>query len=349
MKRTCSLILATAMLLTTLTACGSGSTPSASSASSLAGSSGAADDVITIVYATPEASGMPTDTMSQYVAKKIQERSNGHIVVELHNAGTLGGDTELVSQVMDGTIPLVGLSISALSQYTDLLECTQLPFLLNNYEKEKAALDSDEFAALISEVETSLNLKFLGSAENGMRHFATKDKQITQLEDLKGLKLRTMTSNIIQDTVSRLGANVTTVAYNEVFTSLQNGVIDGEEINVTSAAMQKHYEVVKYFTEIGLYPFPAVYVMNGDYWNKLSAEDQELISQVFAEGHDKAFEEFLPKTEALCKLTCEEGGVTFNTIEDLTPFQDKVADLYSDYSARNEKIAAFVEMAQNLG
>ena len=311
MKKVFSLILVTTMILTMLTACGG---KSSAPASSDAASDVVSDEVITIVYATPEASGMPTDAMSQWVAKEITERSNGHIVVELHGAGTLGGDTELVSQVMEGTIPLVGLSISALSQYTNLYECTQLPFLLSDYEKEKAALG----------------------------------RQINGIDDLKGLKLRIMTSNVIQETITRLGANVTTMAYNEVYTGLQNGVIDGEEINITSAGMQKHYEVIKYFTEIGLYPFPAVYVMNGDYWNKLSAEDQELIAQVFAEGHDKAFDEFLPQIEGECKQLCEDAGVTFNTIEDLTPFQEKVLDLYEEYTAKDPKIAAFVEMAQNL-
>ncbi|MBR1781303.1 MAG: TRAP transporter substrate-binding protein, partial [Oscillospiraceae bacterium] len=306
------------------------------------------DGVITIVYATPEAAGMPTDTMSQWVAQEITARSDGHIVVEVHNAGTLGGDTELVSQVMEGTIPLVGLSISALSQYTNLFECTQLPFLLSDYGKEKAAFDSDEYAALVSQAESELNLKFLGSAENGMRHFASKVRPINVIEDLKGQKLRIMTSPVIQETITRLGANVTTMAYNEVYTGLQNGVIDGEEINITSAAMQKHYEVIKYFSEIGLYPFPAVYVMNGNYWNKLSTEDQQLIADVFAEGHEKAFNEFLPQIEAQCKQACTDGGVSFNTVADLTPFQDKVLDLYDEYAAKNEKIAAFVEMAKNL-
>ena len=193
---------------------------------------------------------------SQWVAKEITERSNGHIVVELHGAGTLGGDTELVSQVMEGTIPLVGLSISALSQYTNLYECTQLPFLLSDYEKEKAALDSDEFAALTAEVEKTLNLKFLGSAENGMRHFATKDRQINGIDDLKGLKLRIMTSNVIQETITRLGANVTTMAYNEVYTGLQNGVIDGEEINITSAGMQKHYDLYIHQVDSWQYSVP---------------------------------------------------------------------------------------------
>ncbi len=347
MKKRFAMFLAIAMMLSLLVACG-GTTGSNANQNGEEATQGNQDDVITIVYATPEAAGMPTDTMSQWVAQEITSRSNGHIVVELHNAGTLGGDTELVSQVMDGTIPLVGLSISALSQYTDLFECTQLPFLLSDYEKEKAALDSEEFAALVSAVESDLNLKFLGSAENGMRHFATKDRQINSIDDLKGLKLRIMTSNVIQETVTRLGANVTTMAYNEVYTGLQNGVIDGEEINITSAAMQKHYEVIKYITEIGLYPFPAVYVMNGDYWNTLSAEDQELIAQVFAEGHDKAFDEFLPEIEAECKQICEDGGVTFNAIEDLAPFQEKVADLYDEYAAKDEKIAAFIDMAQNL-
>lgn len=340
-----AMILTVVMLMSMLAACG-GKTSEPAASSSTPGSN--SDEVITIVYATPEAAGMPTDTMSQWVAKEITERSNGHIVVELHNAGTLGGDTELVSQVMDGTIPLVGLSISALSQYTDLFECTQLPFLLNSYEKEKTAFDSEEYAALVSEAEEELNLKFLGSAENGMRHFASKVKPVNTIEDLAGQKLRIMTSTVIQETITRLGANVTTMAYNEVYTGLQNGVIDGEEINITSAAMQKHYEVVKYISEIGLYPFPAVYVMNGDYWNKLSAEDQQLIAEVFAEGHEKAFNEFLPEIEEACKQTCIDGGVTFNTVEDLAPFQEKVLDLYEEYSSKNEKIAAFIEMAQSL-
>lgn len=348
MKKKITLLLVAIMLLSLLTGCGGESSSPTPSDSGAGQASGGQDETITIVYATPEAAGMPTDTMSQWVAKEITERSGGHIVVEVHNAGTLGGDTELVSQVMEGTIPLVGLSISALSQYTSLFECTQLPFLLSDYEKEKAAFDSDEYAALVEEAEAELNLKSLGSAENGMRHFASKVKPVSTMDDLKGQKLRIMTSPVIQETITRLGANVTTMAYNEVYTGLQNGVIDGEEINITSAAMQKHYEVIQYFSEIGLYPFPAVYVMNGDYWNQLSAEDQQLIAGVFAEGHDKAFDEFLPEIEADCKQTCIDGGVTFNTVTDLAPFQEKVLDLYEEYGAKNEKIAAFIEMAQNL-
>lgn len=322
------------------------STASTSSEAMNSGEAAAAE--IKIVFGTPEVDGMPTDTMSHWVAEEINKRSEGRIYVELHNQSTLGGDTELVGQVMNGTIPMVGLSISALSQYTDLFECTQLPFLLDNYEKEKAAFDSEEYAALVEAVESSLNLKFLGSAENGMRHFATKNKQINTMEDLKGLKLRVMTSNVIQETITGLGANVTTMAYNEVYTGLQNGVIDGEEINITSAAFQKHYEVIKYINNMGLYPFPAVYVVNGDYWNKLSAEDQQLIEEVFAEGHDKAFDEFLPNIEENCVKICKDGGVTFNDIEDITPFVDTVTGLYDEYAAKDEKIAAFIEMAKKL-
>lgn len=341
-------ILAMLLALALLTACGNGGGSSSEGADGGAAEQAAGDGVITLKYATPEAAGMPTDAMSQWVAQEITERSGGRIVVELHNAGSLGGDTELVSQVMDGTIPLVGLSISALSQYTELLECTQLPFLLNTYEKERAALDSPEYAALVAGVEDMLNLKFLGSAENGMRHFATKDRQINSIEDLQGLKLRIMTSAVIQETVTRLGANVTTMAYNEVYTGLQNGIIDGEEINITSAAMQNHFEVISYITEIGLYPFPAVYVMNGDYWDTLSADDQQLIADVFAEGHVMAFDEFLPEIEAQCVDICRDGGVEFNAIEDLAPFQDRVLDLYDEYAEKDERIAAFIEMAKNL-
>lgn len=305
-------------------------------------------EVITIKYGTAEQADMGPGRMSQWVTDEINSRSNGRIVVEHYGQSVLGNDAELMQQGLDGTLPLFAVGTSAFSQYNYYFDCVQLPFLLTSYDAQYEAMKSDEFMALVEQVEEELDIKFLGFAENGLRHFATITRPIEKVEDLSGLKIRIAPSNVLQEAMTLLGANPVSMAYMEVFSGLQNRVIDGEEINISSVGSQKHYEVINYMSEIGMYPFPATYWMNGSFYRSLSEEDFELIKTVFEEGRDMVFSELLPEIENNFRQVILDAGVEINVIEDKAEFQQIVEPLYEEYAARDERIAAFIEMAKNL-
>jgi len=326
---------------------GSGGGQSAQNSGSSA-SSGSSGEVIRIKYGTAEQADMAPGTMSQWVTDEINKRAEGRIVVEHYGQSVLGNDAELMQQGLDGTLQIFAVGTSAFSQYNNLFDAVQLPFLITDYDIQYQALKSPEFMALVEQVEKDLDIKFLGFAENGLRHFATIEKPVHNVSDLKGMKIRIAPSNMLQRAMESLGANPISMPYTEVFTGLQNRVIDGEEINIGSIASQKHYEVINYLSEIGMYPFPATYWMNGKFYRSLSEEDFQLIKTVFEEGRDKVFNELLPQIEGNFRQTIIDAGVQVNVIEDKTEFQQIVEPLYGELEAADERIAAFINMVKGL-
>ncbi len=300
------------------------------------------DDVLKITFGGTEQSNLATGMAAQWAVDEISKLSDGKIDISYHPQGTLGTDADLSQQVLSGNIPLAGVSVGALSQYTPLLEVIQLPFMLTSYEEELEALNSDEFKALIAAVEEEFDIKILGLFENGMRHFATIDKPVNTIDDIKNVKLRVAPSVIIQKAMGLIGANPMSITYGEVSTALQNRTIDGEEINITSAGSQKHYEVIKYISEVGFYPYPSIYIMNGNYYRSLTEEQQKIIVDTFAEAQNKALTEYIEQTEKTFREECETNGVVFNKVENIQPFKDAVQSLYEEYSEKDPKIEAFV-------
>ncbi|MEL7647675.1 MAG: TRAP transporter substrate-binding protein [Sedimentibacter sp.] len=330
------------MLLLSLLGCSrndvnSGNTPNQESS----------EKTLNITLADYGSSKMPPADAYRYAVEYLKEKSGGKINVDYVPDGALGYEAESIQQLMDGTIEAAVLGTSTFSKYTNKLEVFQLPFLLNDYEKELAAFESPEGRALLDSVE-ELGFKIITFTENGMRNFANNARPILKTEDLKGLKLRIAPSNMLQNAMNLLGANPTPLNYAEIYTALQNKVIDGEEVNITSLYAMKHYETIKYFSEIGMYPFPAVVVFNLDYWNSLSEEDQNLIMEAFKEATKKELTEYLPNFEKMAREECEKAGVEFNVIEDKQAFKDLVAPLYEEYKDKDPDIAAFIKMVEEL-
>lgn len=326
-----------------LSACG-GSKPAQDSNSS---SDSSTEKTIKITFADYGSSAMPPADGYRYGIEYIKEKSNGRINIDYTPDAVLGNETESIQQLMDGTMQMATLGTSTFSKYTDKLEAFQLPFLLSDYEKEQAAFSSPEGQALLDSAE-DLGLKIVGYMENGIRHFANNKRPIKTPEDLNGLILRIVPSTMLKDSMELLGANPTPLNYGEIYTALQNKVIDGEEINITSLYAMKHYETIKYVSEIGMYPFPAVIVFNLDFWNSLSPEDQQIIIEGFKQGNEKLFNEYLPDYEVEAKAACEKAGLEFNTIEDKEAFRSLIKPVYEDYKSKDPAIATFIDMAEGL-
>lgn len=278
----------------------------------------------------------------------IEEKSNGRIVVEYHTNDTLGDEDELLQQVINGSIQASCCSTSTFSNYTNELDALQLPFLYDSYEDEKIALTSDEARALYADMER-LGVKITDCVEIGFRNFANNIRPITCMSDLKGIKMRIVPSMLLTDVAAAIGMTSTPVSYSEIYSSLQSGVIEGEEINLVSIATQSHYEVLKYVSIINFYAFTSAMTFNLDWFNSLSDADQMLIQECSTEAMEYAMEQTEQIAEDSLQI-CLDNKMEVNYIEGAQrqEFIDAVQPIYEKYTAENDHIKAYIEMAQAL-
>jgi len=360
MKKKLSLLLAGALSLSMLlSACGGGTTntpapatsePAASTPAESQPAAQPAGDPVKITFASYGSSSMPP-AMGHYDSiEYIKETSGGNIEIDFIPDGVLGGESDVMQQIMDGTIQATECSASSLNLFTTLSECFQLPFLITDYETEQKAYSSDAAQAIYDKIGEELGIKIISFSENGIRDFANNVRPITCVADLKGVKLRIAPSNMLTDAITRLGASPMTVGYNEVYSALQNKVVDGEEINITSIYALKHYEQLKYISEIGMYPYPAFVVFNLDFWNSLSADQQKIIEDGFALGCDKVFNEYLPNYVDEARTEIEKTGTEFNTIEGdaKQEFIDICTPIWDEYREKDPLIADFIDYVASI-
>ncbi|WP_186565993.1 TRAP transporter substrate-binding protein DctP [Lawsonibacter celer] len=361
MKKKMALLLAGVLSVSMLlSACGNGGQPSGGNTNSPAPSTSSpsgsetqqpAGDPVKITFASYGNSSMPP-AMGHYDAiDYISETSGGAIEIDFIPDGVLGGESDVMQQVMDGTVQMVECSASSLNLYTTLSECFQLPFLITDYETEQAALSSDAAQAIYDKIAEDLGLKIIGFSENGLRHFANNTRPITCVDDLKGLKLRIAPSNMLTDAIERLGASPMTVGYNDVYSALQNKVVDGEEINLTSIYALKHYEQLKYVSEIGMYPYPAFVVFNLDFWNSLTDDQRQIITDGFTKGCENVFSTYLPDYEEEARAAIVADNTTaINVIEGdaKQEFVNICTPIWDEYREKDPLIADFIAYVESL-
>lgn len=333
-------LLMTAILVFSMVACGGGG---ASDQESSTGDS----EVTAIKVATGGQDTLPSYAATLDVIADL-EASNSNLDFSYFGARQLGDDAEILQQVMAGTIQIGGGAASVFSSYTNLLDPFFIPFLMSDYEKERVAVTSDEAQAIFDKIEEDLGIKVFVAYDSGMRHLANNTRPIDSIDDLKGLKMRVVPTDALIDSFKMLGASPTTMAYGEIYTGLQNKVIDGEEINITSIYSEKHYEVLKYFTEIGLYPFATTIYANAEWFNSLDEATQKEIEDAFTKGYDYVFDKYLVEAEAAGYAAMETAGVEVTKIEDVTPFKEAVAPIIEAYREKDPLIADFIDMAGKL-
>lgn len=333
-----------------LTACSS-STPSSQPGigqSRTSGGSGASGETIRIQWGSTGNDGMAANDTWKWAAQEIEKRTDGRIRIEVMNNSQLGNDESLLTQMMDGVLDMASLGTSAIGKYTPLFDGMQLPFLIDTYEKELAMIQSDEMTAIKEQFLNDYDLHVMALAENGLRHFATVNRAVNTAEDLKGLKMRVVPGTVTADAITAMGANATTIAYNEIYTSLQNKIIDSEEVNYSTISNQKHYEVIGCISEIGMYPFSSVCLMSDTLYQKLSEEDRKIIEQICAEAEEKCLKELIPQYEEKAREDCIANQVEINVVADKTSFISATEHLYKEYMDKDPLIEAFVKAAQNL-
>ena len=202
--------------------------------------------------------------------------SNNTIDIEIYPNQQLGSERECLELLQIGSLDMTKVSVGVLESFAPKMKVFGLPFLFQNREHAFEVLDGKIGQDLLNQA-TNYWLKGLGYYDAGSRSFYTKSKPINNPADLKGLKIRVMESPTAIEMIKQFEGSPTPISWGELYTSLQQGVVDGAENNPPSFYLSRHYEVCKYYSINEHTMLPDVLVMSTHTWNKFSRQEQAWI------------------------------------------------------------------------
>ena len=292
----------------------------------------AAQEITTIKFAFSSPVDLENDNgATALLFKDYVESHSDRLKVEIYGNSQLGSDADVIQalQLGSGATMYIG-GTATFNTFVPKVGVLDLPFLWKNYDHAGRALDGAVGDALKADFEKA-GFKVLDYGFSwGYRNVVTRDKKITKPEDIAGLKLRTIQSPIYVAAINAMGANATPMAFNEVYTALQTGVLDGFEHAASQVYSAKLYEVSKYVA-LTRHLFGATAMTYSlALWNKLSDDDKKVVQ----DGADFSIEiarAMAPSREqrALNKLV--EKGMVITTVDTTSfaeaamPLQDKLA------------------------
>lgn len=296
---------------------------------SVAMASGATACEITLRSSDTHPEGYPTVAAVQAMGDMLKERSDGRLCIEVFHSAQLGEEKDTIEQTQFGVIDMNRVSLGPFNNIIEETQIPSLPYIFRSVEHMHKVMDG-AVGGQILEAFSDHDLIGLGFFDGGSRSFYNSQKPITSMEDLAGLKFRVMQSDMFVDMVSALGANATPMPYGQVYSSIQTGVIDGAENNWPSYDSSGHFEVAKYYTLDQHLIVPEVLVMAKSSFEKLTAEDQELVRQA-ARDAVPIMRKLWAARELESEARVREAGVEIITDIDKTPFIEAMVPVYEKY------------------
>jgi len=234
----------------------------------------------------------------------VEEKTNGKIVVETYHSGQLGDDRTMMEGLQLGTQEVVIPSTAPIANFVPEFAILDFPFLIPNEQVADKVLDGPIGQELLEKLPEK-GLVGLSYWENGFRDLTNSKVDVKTVEDMKGLKIRTMENKVHLAAFRALGANPTPMAFTELFTAMQQGTVDGQENPVGTIYLQKFYEVQKN-TALTHHVYSAwVFMMSKKFWDESTPEEQQILKDAAIESGNyerelnrKANSEFISNLKA---------------------------------------------------
>jgi tripartite ATP-independent transporter DctP family solute receptor len=269
------------------------------------------------------------------MGKKLEQATGGRLSIQMYASMQLGGEKEVIEQAQVGAIQFARVSVGTLGPVIDDLNVLNMPFLFRDTAHMNKVVDGPIGQELLDKVSNNQAAKLVGLCwmDAGARSFYDTKRPIKTIADLKGLKIRVIGNPIFVDMANALGANGVAMGYDQVFSALQTGVIDGAENNPPSFVFDNHYQVAKYYTLTQHLIVPEMLVFSRASWDQLSADDQGLVKKLSRETQLDA-RELWNKTEAEAVQRMKTAGIEIIPIADKKPFQDAVKPVWDKYGTK---------------
>lgn len=275
----------------------------------------------------------PVHKAMEFMAEKVAEKSGGKITISIYPSQQLGTERECLELLQIGSLGMTKVSSSVLEGFSPNFKVFSLPYIFRDDDHKFLFFESRLGKELLESTEKYW-LRGLCYYDAGNRSFYTKDKPILRPDDLKGLKIRTQESPTSVKLVNSLGGSATPISWGELYTALQQGVVDGAENNPPSFYLSKHYEVCKYYSLDEHTAVPDVLLISTVIWDDLSVQEKIWIQQAADESYHYQKELWQIATkEALDEV--QKAGVKIY-YPDKNPFNEKVQPLIDEFNSQPE-------------
>ncbi len=236
----------------------------------------------------------------------LNEKSEGKLQIKIFPDGQLGSEREALELLQIGSIAMTKVSASALSNFVPEYQITVIPYLFRDSEHLFKNLEGEVGKQMLASG-TEYLLRGVCFYDAGARSFYTKDRPVYSPDDLEGLKVRVQNDQMSVDMANTLGASATPMAFGELYTALQQNVVDGAENNIPSFVSSNHFEVCKYYIFDEHTMVPDVVIIGTKFWNLLSDEEKGWLDAAAKESVAKQKQFWQETIEENMKMLREEG------------------------------------------
>lgn len=270
----------------------------------------------------------PTVEAVRHMSKLLDERTKGKLKINVFHSAQLGNEKDTIEQTRFGVIDINRINMAPFNNLIPATNVPSLPFIFRSVAHMRTVMDGPIGDSILKEFEKH-DLVGLAFYDSGSRSFYNSKRPINTPADMKGMKIRVQQSDMFVALVSALGANATPMAFGEVYSALQTGVIDGAENNWPSFESTKHFEVAKFYSLSEHSLSPEVLVMSKKSFDKLSAEDQGIVKAAARESVAK-MRELWDAREKASEAKVRAGGAVINSVEK-QPFIDAMKPVYDRF------------------
>jgi tripartite ATP-independent transporter DctP family solute receptor len=273
---------------------------------------------------------------------RVAERTGENLQIQTFPSEQAGNERQMLDAVILGNLDIAKVSTGVISTVVPEFGVFDLPYVFRDLNHMMATIKSKVGQDLVAKLEAR-NVKVLFWMEQGTRSFYTASKPVRTPSDLKGMKIRTIASPVMVDTINALGASATPMGFGDLYLGLKSGVVDGAENAPDAIWYAKHYEVAKYFTITNHFRTPVVVVMNKAKFDALPPEYKEIIMVTAQETQDWAGTLYSQVSAALMS-SLKKAGMTIIDADEQA-FRKAVEPVYAK---DGEKFAAQLKAIRDI-
>ena len=273
----------------------------------------------------------------------LNELSGGEMRIQIYPNQQLGSERECLELLQIGSLDMAKVSGAVMENFAPKLKIFGLPFLFENKEHLFKVLDGPIGKELLSEGE-DFWLKGIGYYDSGSRSFYTREQPLESPKDLEGLKIRVQESASAFEMVKQLGGSPTPISWGELYTAIQQGVIDGAENNPPSFYLSRHYEVCKYYIVDEHTMIPDILLVSTHLWNRMSSQEQHWLQKAIDLSVPYQRELWIKSENESLRAVIDAGVVV--SYPEKVAFQKATLPMLESFK-QDPEIAELIERIQN--
>lgn len=265
--------------------------------------------------------------------EEVETKTSGRIKVTIFPDAQLGGNEVMINSIKAGTLDGMISDVGVLTGAVPEADIFSMPFLFTDTEHALRAANGSVGAKLKPKIESAFACEVLGWGTDGSRNMWNSKRPIRTPDDVRGLKMRVQSSPIQKDTYAAFGALPTPIAFSELYSALQTGVVDGADPSVVDMISLKFWQVTKYLTLTHHFNIMTVVLVSKQFLGKLSPQDQEIVRQAGKGGAETQAKATLDVEADMLKQLKQKGIQVFE-MSDPKAFQAKVQTVYENGADR---------------